>query len=205
MVTATPIDKKNRGIFNLKSSLKFITRSAIIAAVYFAFSAAVQPVAFGPVQFRLSEALALLPVLMPESIAGLAIGCFFTNFFFSPFGLYDMLFGTLATLLGAVLTRLLRKNVVLAALPPIILNALLVPLIWVCDGSGAIYYIAMLEILASQTIICGAIGIPFTLLLKKTLISAKLIDKDRKDYRNTPAYIRLQPQRRSKEDDVGED
>lgn len=192
MVTATPINKKNRGIFKLKKSILFITRAAVIAAIYFALSTAVNAIAFGPIQFRISEMLVLLPILMPEAIPGLAIGCFFTNFFFSPFGIYDMLFGTLATLLGAICTYLLRKNVPLSALPPILFNALLIPLIWVCDGSSTIYYIAMFEIFASEFIICGIIGVPFTLLLRKALLAARVIDLTHGKYGNVPAYRHIE-------------
>lgn len=176
----------------MKRSLTFITRSAVIAAAYFALSVAFEAISFGPIQFRISEALTLLPVLLPEAIPGLAIGCFFTNLFFSPFGFYDMLFGTLATLLGAILTRVLRKWLPLSALPPILLNALLVPLIWICDGSDTVYYINMFSIMASEFIICGVIGVPFTMLLKNALLSARLIKSDvpLKNYRHIPPYKR---------------
>lgn len=177
-----------------KRPLTFITRSAVIAAAYFALSVAFEAISFGPIQFRISEALVLLPILMPEAIPGLAIGCFFTNFFFSPFGLYDMLFGTVATLLGAVLTRFLRKNIFIASLPPIILNAVLIPLIWICDGSDTVYYINMLSITASEFIICGIIGVPFTLLLKQALLSARIIRSDvpLHKYRNVQPYKRAE-------------
>lgn len=185
----------------MKKSILFITRAAVIAAIYFALSTAVNAIAFGPIQFRISEMLVLLPILMPEAIPGLAIGCFFTNFFFSPFGIYDMLFGTLATLLGAICTYLLRKNVPLSALPPILFNALLVPLIWVCDGSGTIYYIAMFEILASELIICGIIGVPFTLLLRKALLAARVIDLTHGKYGNVPAYRHIEGRIESDDDE----
>ena len=169
--------------------LLFITRAAIIAAIYFALSTAVQAIAFGPIQFRISEALVLLPVFMPEAIPGLIVGCFFTNFFFSPYAAYDMLFGTLATALGAVGTYLLRKNLPLSAIPPILFNALLVPLIWVCDGSDTIYYVAMFEIMASEVIICGIIGIPFTYLLRRALVAAHIVKLTPRKFDYQP-YVR---------------
>lgn len=159
------------------SPIKFITRSAVVAAVYFALSAACSPIAFGPLQFRLSEAFVLLAALMPEAIPGLTIGCVLTNFAFSPYSLYDMLFGGLATLLGAGGTYLLRKNIALSSLPPIILNALLVPVIWVIDGSDTIYIISALEILASEAVTIGIIGIPLTYALKRAFIKAGVIGK----------------------------
>ena len=86
----------------MKKSLVYLARAAVIAALYCALSVAFNAIAFGPVQFRVSEILVLLPLIFPEAIPGLAIGCFFTNFFFSPFGVFDMVLGTLATLIGAV-------------------------------------------------------------------------------------------------------
>lgn len=148
-----------------------ICRSAIIAAFYFVLSIAVPSLSFGTIQFRLSEALTLLPVIMPEAIFGLTIGCFFSNMFFSPFGIIDMAIGTSVTFVAAVLTYLLRKKIALAALPPVLLNALFVPLIWIINGSDSLYYINMFSILISQAIVIYAIGLPLTVGLKKVLPS----------------------------------
>ncbi len=187
MVTATPINKKNRGIF-LKRSVIFISRSAIIAALYLALSMAVPGIAFGPIQFRISEALCLLPIFMPESIPGLILGCLFTNLF-SGFGLYDVLIGTLATALSVVFTRLLKKHIVLASLPPMIFNALLIPAIFILAGAEpTTYALSMAQIFASQLIICGIIGIPLTLTLKKALVRAHLLDLTDKRFNALPYY-----------------
>ncbi len=159
----------------MKRPLTFITRAALIAALYFALTAAVSAISFGPLQFRLSEALVLLAALMPEAIPGLTIGCLLSNLAFSPYSLYDMIFGGLATFLGCVGSYLLRKNLPLAALPPIIFNALLVPIIFVIDGGEAIYYISALEIFASEFIIVGVIGIPFTYAVKRGLTHAGVL------------------------------
>lgn len=151
----------------MKKSLRFITRSALIGALYFVLSTVVSPLAFGPVQFRLSEALVLLAVFFPEAIPGLTVGCVLANFAFSPYGVYDMLFGGIATFLGAVGTYVLRKNIPLSALPPIVLNALLVPVVWVIDGSDTIYILSALEILASEAVTVGVIGIPLCYALRR--------------------------------------
>lgn len=158
----------------MKKSLLFIARSAVIAALYFALSTALSAIAFGPIQFRISEILALLPIIFPEAIVGLSVGCFFTNFFFSPFGIFDMLLGTLATLLGAIGTYLLRKRPLLATLPPIIANTLLIPVIFLLNDASTVYYISMLEIFATQIITCGVLGLPFTSALKKAMIAAHI-------------------------------
>lgn len=164
----------------MKKSFVFLTRAALIAALYFALTVAIPALSFGPLQFRLSEVLVLTAVIFPEAIPGLAIGCVLSNFFFSPYGIYDMVFGGIATLLGAVGTYLLRKNIPLAALPPIIFNALLVPLIWVVDGSDTVYIISALEILASEVLTVGVIGIPLTYALKKAFEKVGLFASKKK-------------------------
>ena len=145
----------------MKRTVFFITRSAVVAAIYFALATALQPISFGPVQFRLSEALVLLPVFMPESIIGVTLGCFLSNFFYST--MYDVIFGTIATAVAAVLTYILRRTKFLYVLPPLLLNAFLVPLIWVVDGSDAAYLLNFALILASEVIVVCLIGLPVTL------------------------------------------
>jgi len=107
-----------------------ITRAALIAALYMVFTM-VPPfsaISFGAVQFRLGEALVLLPFLLDEAVLGVVVGCLVANLF-SPFGLIDVVIGTSVTALAAVLTRRLRGTGKpwLAALPPILLNGLVVP------------------------------------------------------------------------------
>ena len=108
-----------------------ITRAALIAAMYIVFTM-VPPfsaISFGAVQFRLGESLVLLPFLLDEAVIGVAVGCLVTNQLFSPFGLIDVIIGTGVTALAALLTRRLRRTgkLWLAAIPPIVLNALIVP------------------------------------------------------------------------------
>lgn len=176
----------------MKKSLVYLARAAVIAALYFALSVAFNAIAFGPVQFRVSEILVLLPLIFPEAIPGLAIGCFFTNFFFSPFGVFDMVLGTLATLIGAIGTYLLRRRPFLATLPPIVANTLLVPLIFVLNDASTVYYLAMFEILASQIITCIVLGMPFTFALKKAMIAAHIPLPHPSKYDTAP-YRRILP------------
>ncbi len=178
----------------------YLTRAAIIAALYFALSVALSAIAFVPVQFRISEILVLLPLIFPEAIPGLTIGCFFTNFFFSPFGVFDMVLGTLATLIGAIGTYLLRRHPLLATLPPIIANTLLVPLIFVLNDATAVYYLSMFEILASQLITCIALGLPFTFALKKAMIAAHIPLPHPSKYDTAP-YRRILPSESEDDED----
>ncbi len=184
----------------MKKSLVYLARAAVIAALYFALSVAFNAIAFGPVQFRVSEILVLLPLIFPEAIPGLAIGCFFTNFFFSPFGVFDMVLGTLATLIGAIGTYLLRRRPILATLPPIIANTLLVPLIFVLNDASTVYYISMFEILATQIITCIILGMPFTFALKKAMIAAHIPLPHPSKYDTAP-YRRILPGDEEDEED----
>ena len=109
-----------------KFSARSLALSGVIAALYAALSlvSTAMGLGFGTVQLRLSEALCVLPILFPEAVPGLAVGCLVTNLL-SPSGAADLIFGTLATLLAAVLTRRIRKRA-LAPLPTILCNAVIV-------------------------------------------------------------------------------
>lgn len=107
----------------LRKNLRSLCLSALVAALYAALTLLLQPISYGAVQFRVSEALTLLPALLPQAIPGLGLGCFLANLLGGN-GPWDLLVGTLATLLAALLTRRLRGSLWLAALPPILCNAL---------------------------------------------------------------------------------
>lgn len=115
----------------------FVARAGMIAAVYAALTLLtvtfLQGLAWGPVQLRVSEATCVLAVLTPAAVPGLAIGCVLANLLSIPLtgsgllGLLDVVFGSLATLLGALWTRRFRGNLKVALLGPVIANALIVP------------------------------------------------------------------------------
>lgn len=77
---------------------------------------------------------------------------------------------------------------------------LLVPLIWVCDGSDSVYYVAMFEILASEVIICGIIGIPFTYVLRRALVAAHIVKLTPRKFDYQP-YVRKANEEEKKEAD----
>ena len=106
-----------------------ITQGAAIAALYVALTMIVAPIAFGPVQFRISEALCVLPYFLPSAVPGVTIGCFLANLLCGAAPL-DVVFGSLATLIGAVGSYYLgKKNKWLVCVPPILANTIIVP--WV--------------------------------------------------------------------------
>ncbi|NLB23531.1 MAG: QueT transporter family protein [Clostridium sp.] len=97
-----------------------LTRSALVAAIYVVLTLGIAPISYGPVQFRVAEILNLLAFFNPIYIVAVSVGCFISNLF-SPFGLYDVFFGTLHTALALILIWK-SKNLVLASFWPAILS-----------------------------------------------------------------------------------
>ncbi len=168
----------------MSQKARTLAQGAAIAALYAAltYAAAAVNLAYGPVQFRFSEALTVLPVLSPAAVPGLALGCFLSNLA-SPLGMVDWVFGTSATLLAAIGTRALRnvriKGVpVLAPLPPVLCNAAIVGLEVSClSGAGAFAWgnfswaafgAGALSVGAGQLCMCYLLGLPLLLALEKS-------------------------------------
>ena len=108
---------------------RLMTESALIAAVYVALVLLFKPISFGAIQFRIAEALCVLPFFSLSAVPGLAIGCLLGNFF-SGAAMPDVIFGTFATLLAAILSYKLRTvSKWLVCLPPILANAIIVPFV----------------------------------------------------------------------------
>lgn len=151
---------------------KYLARAAVIAALYAAMTLITAPIAFGPVQLRISEALTILPLFYLEAVPGLAIGCLLANVLSGP---WDMLFGTLATLLAAVATRLVRK-VWLGVWPPIVFNMLLVPVIFLLmpEYSSDPYWLNVLTVGAGQLIAVLGLGLPLYFGLRSASRRARL-------------------------------
>lgn len=121
-----------------KFTTRDLTLSAMVAAVYFVLSyfGNIFGLTFGVVQIRFAEALTVLPFLFPATAPGLAVGCLVTNLL-SPYGPIDMVVGTLATAVAAFLTMKMPRWY-LAALPPIVMNMLLLPPMWAWAEVGAL-------------------------------------------------------------------
>ena len=153
-----------------KTNIRKLTYSAIIAALYTALTliAAAMGLSSGVIQIRLSEALTVLPVLTPAAIPGLTAGCLISNLITGCIPV-DVMLGTAATFLGAVGTRLLRKqHPVLATIPPILANTLIVP--WVLKygygAEGAVpYFMATVGI--GEIISCGVLGLVLLYAVRK--------------------------------------
>ena len=122
-----------------KSNSLSLARGGIIAALYVALTYAsfLFGLSSGAIQLRLSEMLTILPAFLPEAIPGLYIGCIIANLLTGG-SIYDILLGSLATLIGAIGARALRKShPLLIAMPTVIANALIVPLVIILSAGGA--------------------------------------------------------------------
>jgi uncharacterized membrane protein len=121
-----------------KSNVLSLARGGMIAALYvvLTYVAAILGLSSGAIQLRLSEMLTVLPAFLPEAIPGLYVGCIIANLLTTG-NIYDILLGSLATLIGAIGARMLRKaHPLLITLPTVIANALIVPLVIILSAGG---------------------------------------------------------------------
>jgi len=139
----------------------FITKAGLIAALYIALTFVAQAVglASGVIQFRLSEMLTILPMFTSAAVPGLWVGCVLANIL-TGCAMWDVVFGSLATLIGAAGTRLLRKKPMLAWIPPVISNMVIVPIVLqqVYGVPDAWWYL-VLTVGAGEVISCGILGL----------------------------------------------
>ena len=138
----------------------FMAQAAMIAAIYVVLTMVFAPFSYGEVQVRISEALTILPVFTPAAIPGLFIGCLISNVA-GPAILLDVIFGSLATLIGAVFTYMLRhRSKYLAPLPPIVSNVLIIPFVLRYGYMVPLPIpFLMLTVGVGQIISCGALGL----------------------------------------------
>lgn len=143
-----------------RSAGTFLAQGGMVAALYVALTlvSSAMGLASGQIQLRLSEALTILPCFFPAAVPGLFVGCLLANLL-TGCVLWDVAVGSLATLLGALGTRLLRKNRWLAVLPPIVSNILLVPpvLAWAYGVEESIPFL-MLTVGLGEVLSCGVLG-----------------------------------------------
>ena len=144
-------------------SVRYMTRAAMIASMYVALSyiSALFGLASGVIQFRLSEMLCILPIFMPEAIPGLFIGCLLANIVSGCLP-WDIVFGSIATLIGALgcyaLRNLPKKLLPLAALPNLVSNCVIVPFVLIyAYGVPDGYFYLMLTVGIGE-LVCGVIG-----------------------------------------------
>ena len=159
---------------NRKSKTAFLTKSAVIAALYVVLTevSALLGIASGVIQFRLSEMFAVLPLFTPAAIPGVFIGCFISNIITGGV-IWDVVFGSLASLIGAAGAWFLRKkSVYLAPLPTILANMMIVPFVlrYAYGVEGTIPFF-MLTVGIGEFVCAGILGV----FLAKTLKKYKVI------------------------------
>lgn len=161
-----------------KKGTLYLVQSAIIAALYAAVTYFIAPISYGAQQFRISEALTILPVLTPAAIPGLTVGCLLSNLS-SPYGIIDIICGTLATFLAAVCTRMTRK-ILFKNIPflsfffPVLFNGIIIGAeisFLMPEGfSFATFVTIGLSVAFGEAVVCYALGTPLYLGLKNTRI-----------------------------------
>ena len=143
------------------NDIQKIAFGGVIAALYvvLTFVAAAFGLASGAIQVRLSEALTILPVFSAAAVPGLTVGCVLANLL-TGCAAWDVVFGSLATLIGAAGTRLLKNRPFLAWIPPVISNAAIVPIVLqkVYGVPDAWWYL-VLTVGAGELISCGLLGL----------------------------------------------
>ncbi len=162
-----------------RNRINYIIHSALIAAAYvgLTFLGNVFGLSYGPIQLRISEVLAILPLFTPAAISGLTVGCFIANI--ASFNILDIIFGSFATLIATLLTYFLKdikfKGLpLLAILPPVIINALVIGLeiciFYLPQGFYALgFLISVLQVGIGQLIVCYGLGLPLYITLKKRI------------------------------------
>ena len=145
----------------------FLVQGALIAALYVALTMMFAPISFGPVQFRISEALCILPFFTPAAIPGLFLGCLISNLLGTAV-IMDVICGSLATIIGAVGSYWLRQHKYLVCLPPILANTLIIP--WVLRyayGSTDLVPFMMLTVGIGEVLAIGVLGNGLLALLER--------------------------------------
>lgn len=153
----------------MTKSTRYLTQGAIIAALYIVltFIANAFGLANGTIQVRFSEALTILPYFTPAAIPGLSIGCLLSNIL-TGCTIFDIVFGTLATLIGAIFTYLLRKYKFLAPIPPIVANVLIIPpVLKIAYGATDALPFLMFTVGLGEVISCGIFGMILLFALNK--------------------------------------
>jgi len=162
-----------------RQRIRRIVFSAAVGALYAALTVAFAPLSFGPLQFRFSEALCILPFYAPETALGLFAGCLLANLM-SPYGLTDIIFGSLATL-AAVLLVARSKRRPLAPLPVVLCNAVIIgtmlAFVHTPDNAWQSLPILIAQVGAEQAVVCYGLGLPLLYALPRIPYFRQLFPK----------------------------
>lgn len=161
-----------------KLTVHKLTATAAIAAIYAALTVALGFMSYGGVQFRVSEAMCILPFFFPQTTWGLFAGCILANIF-SPTGMADMIFGSLASLIACLLIALIGKRCrrsgwggqIAACLMPVVVNAVIIGALiaWFSSGEGesfaALFFMNALSVGFGEAVVMFVLGLPLMRIL----------------------------------------
>lgn len=161
-----------------KKLIKFVVLNGLIAGLYVVFTLPFANIPFGPIQFRLAEVLAVLPIFSAGTIPGVTLGCFLANFLNPTPHPLDLILGSFATLIAGIFSYLIgKKNKTLGIIPPIVFNGLIVggylPFIMLEAGNtvtAQAVAVSMLSVAGSEAVLMVVLGLPFIFLIAKTKI-----------------------------------
>ena len=161
--------------------MRAMVRSGMIAAMYVALTLIFQPISFGAIQFRIAEALMLLPVLTVDAVPGLFVGCFLANLLGGGVW-FDVVLGSIATLLAAIFAYKWRRMPFLAAFSAVLFNGLIVgPVVYFAyvraPGSPVLMGVLLstaLTVALGELAVCYALGLPLCYALRR--LRGKLLD-----------------------------
>lgn len=147
-----------------KSKAKSLALQGLIAGIYFILTVSFYPISYGGIQVRFAEGLTILPLLFPEGIVGVTVGCLLANMFGN--GILDIIFGSLATLISAIFTYLVGKSVknkfikfAFGGLFPIIINAIVVPFTFLAITElKELYFLNAIQVLVGEFISVYLVG-----------------------------------------------
>lgn len=156
---------REKGVYK---NVLFMAQAAVIAAIYVVLTVVFAPFSFGEVQVRIAEALTILPVFTPAAVPGLFVGCILGNIAGGAL-LPDIIFGSIATLIGAVFTWKLRNCPrVFAPVPPILSNTVIVPFVLrIAYGINLPIPFMMLTVGIGEVVSCGILGLLIASVLEK--------------------------------------
>lgn len=153
------------------SKIRFVSEGAMIAALYviLTYISMAMGLDKGAVQCRLSEALCVLPVFFPSAVPGLFVGCIISNIL-TGCAVWDIIFGSLATLIAAIITSKLRRFIYLSPLPAIVMNTLIIPpVISIVYQSEMALPLIFLTVFLGEAVSCGGFGTLLLIAIKKHL------------------------------------
>ncbi len=154
----------------MKGKTKFIAKASMIAALYTALTlvSALFGLSSGVIQVRISEALCVLPIYSASAIPGLAVGCLVSNLICGG-SVYDVIFGTAATLIGALLAYAMKKLPYLSSVPTIVSNAAIIPFVLILSGFGGweMFPYFALTVGIGEVISCGVLGTVLVFYLER--------------------------------------